>query len=267
LLISVVASCDTNSKWGCDAGDLACQCSTGFADCTADAGCETDITTDAQNCGGCGAVCASGSCVAGVCQSPSDPNACVAVPPFSDNFDSRANGALTAPFTAPPVGSPVFVQGGKVCGDTQSVALICTHLPSVRIQFDWQAASVEGFEVAAIVAQADGSVITAYDFGMSGGSIPQQLQATQVSPTFASLRPSVDIAATFQINTVYRFVATVSSASREVTVSVGDAAGNVFTSLTHTMPVGFAFDHVGFLTGRNADGQMTCIDNFIFSAV
>jgi len=45
-------------------------CNAGFRDCDSNAanGCETNIETDAHNCGGCGVQCATGhSCIAGVC--------------------------------------------------------------------------------------------------------------------------------------------------------------------------------------------------------
>jgi hypothetical protein len=56
----------------CDHGACAvAACDPGWAncDCSLADGCETDTRVDAQNCGGCGVVCAAGaSCVQGVCQ-------------------------------------------------------------------------------------------------------------------------------------------------------------------------------------------------------
>jgi hypothetical protein len=191
------------------------------------------------------------------------PNACEAVPPFTDNFFYEGPG-LRAPWEAPPVGTSAFVVDRQLCGTTQSVALFCTHLPSIYIQFDWWATTIDGFEVAAIVSQTDGSIITAYDLGMSGGSVPQMLQAVQVSPVFGvPLQDSEPIDATFQIRTFYRFSATISSADHTFSVSVGDTTGNVFTSMSGSLPEDFVFDHVGILTGRDPNGK-TCIDNFVF---
>ena len=48
-------------------------CAAGTADCdgTLSTGCETNVDTDPDNCGGCGAVCSSGSCTDGVCDTAS----------------------------------------------------------------------------------------------------------------------------------------------------------------------------------------------------
>jgi hypothetical protein len=68
----------------CDLGRCALgACAEGFADCNgiASDGCEADLTTDADNCGGCGTVCAfdhatascvSSACVLGLCQTGFD---------------------------------------------------------------------------------------------------------------------------------------------------------------------------------------------------
>jgi stigma-specific protein Stig1 len=54
----------------CQNGTCIWACTTGFADCDHNAlnGCETNITSDAKNCGGCGITCAQGqACVGGAC--------------------------------------------------------------------------------------------------------------------------------------------------------------------------------------------------------
>jgi hypothetical protein len=55
-----------------DCSGASCVCTGGFAHCVGgvDNGCETDLTTDAENCGACGVVCAEsthGTCVSGAC--------------------------------------------------------------------------------------------------------------------------------------------------------------------------------------------------------
>jgi Stigma-specific protein, Stig1/Fibrinogen beta and gamma chains, C-terminal globular domain len=80
-LRSTLAHCGTcgractlaNGTPRCDAGACVVQsCAAGFGDCDlAPAnGCETSLRTDARNCGACGAVCATGMCVAGACLAP-----------------------------------------------------------------------------------------------------------------------------------------------------------------------------------------------------
>lgn len=61
-LANATASC-TSGACGITA------CTTGFKDCDASAanGCETDITSNVNNCGVCGHVCGGGSCTGGVC--------------------------------------------------------------------------------------------------------------------------------------------------------------------------------------------------------
>lgn len=54
-------------------------CDTGFEDCntTASDGCETEIASDAMNCGACGNVCAGGlACVNGICDTLQDGESC-----------------------------------------------------------------------------------------------------------------------------------------------------------------------------------------------
>jgi len=46
---------------------VGCGCSPGFASCKTPSACETSISTDANNCGQCGHVCSSGSCILGSC--------------------------------------------------------------------------------------------------------------------------------------------------------------------------------------------------------
>ncbi|MFT5357498.1 MAG: hypothetical protein ACI9KE_004735 [Polyangiales bacterium] len=57
-----------NSTDYCAAGTCGAVCVDGFADCTAEPICETDVRSDPANCGGCGVVCAA-ACVDSVCVS------------------------------------------------------------------------------------------------------------------------------------------------------------------------------------------------------
>ncbi len=59
-----------NATTGCVMGACAIQsCNQGFGDCDANYanGCETNLLTDANNCGACGQACQNGACVNGVC--------------------------------------------------------------------------------------------------------------------------------------------------------------------------------------------------------
>ncbi len=55
----------------CNSGNCTYTCVTGYLDCNGNPvdGCEVNITTDADNCGGCGLVCPTGmNCLSGTCQ-------------------------------------------------------------------------------------------------------------------------------------------------------------------------------------------------------
>jgi hypothetical protein len=59
----------TNATAGCSAGACTFACNAGYADCNLVAadGCESTLATDANNCGVCGQVCASGQCANAKC--------------------------------------------------------------------------------------------------------------------------------------------------------------------------------------------------------
>lgn len=76
----------------CRFGQCALVCPTGFADCDGNAsnGCETSVTSDARNCGGCGVSCATpGVCTNGVCQRTA------ACPPNFDDCDGSPSSCET----------------------------------------------------------------------------------------------------------------------------------------------------------------------------
>lgn len=60
-------TCCAGAKCAKGAGGRACVCKPGRLDCDGDGRCETDSQTDPNNCGGCGRICASGSCIRGNC--------------------------------------------------------------------------------------------------------------------------------------------------------------------------------------------------------
>lgn len=74
-------SCSQNEVTAsCVGGACSGACAPGFADCDSDKltnGCETEIESNAQDCGGCGNVCSAAgvtpACAGGVCSGPCDP--------------------------------------------------------------------------------------------------------------------------------------------------------------------------------------------------
>jgi hypothetical protein len=95
---SCMNACPTpaNGVAGCAAS--ACtlaSCNTGFANCDGNAanGCEKSVLTDPMNCGGCGLVCGSGTCNAGVC-------ACVKKVLLIEDDSAAGSAALATALTA-----------------------------------------------------------------------------------------------------------------------------------------------------------------------
>ena len=130
------ANCDSNNTNGCEVDirtnndncgscgnncgvfsycdNKQCLCSAGYADCTTDRGCETDLRT-IPNCGGCGVVCslpnAISECSTGICKVQS----CIGIFENCDGID--ANGCETSVTTATRCGSCTNACGANsVCG-------------------------------------------------------------------------------------------------------------------------------------------------------
>ncbi len=61
---------NTDAATKCEAGKCVFACKQGFGHCgtSDDTGCETDLTTSAENCGACGHSCLGGKCTAGKCE-------------------------------------------------------------------------------------------------------------------------------------------------------------------------------------------------------
>jgi hypothetical protein len=93
----VVCSNNNLSSRTCGGGVCSGVCSAGFADCNGNKqtdGCELNITTDPNNCGGCGAVCSSNHVTATTCSGGNCSGACAVG--FADcDGNKRINGCET----------------------------------------------------------------------------------------------------------------------------------------------------------------------------
>jgi hypothetical protein len=88
-----VCAAPPNATAGCAAGTCKlAACLTGFSDCngTAADGCERNTSVDPNNCGGCGIVCGSGTCVASKCQCSKS------VLVLADDYTAGADAVVTA---------------------------------------------------------------------------------------------------------------------------------------------------------------------------
>jgi hypothetical protein len=67
-----VCPAENSTDRKCSGGKCVKPCRTGYIDCNKDMtdGCEVSFVNDANNCGGCGNVCGSGSCSFGQCSPP-----------------------------------------------------------------------------------------------------------------------------------------------------------------------------------------------------
>jgi hypothetical protein len=106
-------------------------CNVSFRDCNLNQldGCETNIFTDANNCGGCGLVCSPGtSCQMGSCTAP----ARIVVSPTSVVFSGIPIGGMSAPFTlqiSNTGGAPLQLLSEMTIGPNPSDFLILSAPP------------------------------------------------------------------------------------------------------------------------------------------
>lgn len=92
----------------CDSPECLALCTEESEDCDGDPlnGCEISLSTDPVNCGGCGVVCESGSCVAGQCagEPPQDASSC--------NSSTAVDLGATGEFVFVPTDACVMVSAG-----------------------------------------------------------------------------------------------------------------------------------------------------------
>ncbi len=137
-----------NGTPGCSGGSCFPNCSVGFADCDGNynTGCETNIYTDPNNCGGCGNVCGGGdTCMMGVCvgggfdmggmDGPMDmpppscgpPTGCTTYKdPISGNDFIVCSGKIPPRISATATGGPYYVNAICACLGYGAAMMITT---------------------------------------------------------------------------------------------------------------------------------------------
>ena len=152
--------------------------------------------------------------------------------------------------TAPPL-----VVNHAACGDEQSVAVYASTVSTTiaEVSFRFQAAADTGLEAYAVALAASGAIyIAGCDGGGSGGTCTPTIAAVGGAGVKGSPIP-------LAVDTPYVVRARFEPGSIDLTIA--DAAGSVLAQLS--LSTAETFGRFGFVVGRDADDQLTCLDDFV----
>ena len=164
------------------------------------------------------------------------------------------------------------IASNEVCSTTaQSLAMQPVTAAVSSIDFDWVPKGPEGYEAAAVLAQAnpDGTS-SVYLFGVDGGTVfpnrpmrISKLVMDGVTPYPVQVFTSTAILSReFVVGSLYHTRATFDAAGNVQLVITENGAA--FGSLTSNVPGGVAFNYAGFSVGRGY-GDITCMDNLVIA--
>lgn len=175
---------------------------------------------------------------------------------FGDRFN-RADGALGSNWSSTNLlgAPPATIVGQEVCGDDHTFGMFAGPFSAnnVRTSFTFHAAAAsDNFEVYATAHTAT----AIYLAGCDGANV-----ATACTPKVGKAGgvtvsgPAIPMTA----GTVYGMQAEF-SASGQITVTITNSVGTALGSAT--IATGASFADYGAIIGRQADSNLTCIDNF-----
>lgn len=182
---------------------------------------------------------------------------------FTDNFD-RAAGAL-GPEYEPNAGQgladDVVIVNNRGCGDNQSLGLLTQIIdsPDVSAELDFDPGNVEGQEVSFLITDNPvlgiGGVFIA---GCDGGGGVCNLRITEIDQ-----QPLVEMPLPDALPAgVLHHLSVSTDGSQNIQLSLTPAGGAAPTTISAKLPPGFATARLGFIVGRQADGNLSCVDNF-----
>ena len=178
---------------------------------------------------------------------------------FFDDFD-RADQPLTSGDWSSPGGiaATPSLNDGRACGDVQAASFYAHKLHSqhVRVSYSFNAADAEGLEAYIALPTRHRFYIVGCDGG--GAVCTPTIRSTGPDGSddgdAATRGPSLSLSA----NTSYRLAAELDDGL--ILLRISDANGTVLAELG--LSANETFDRYGLVVGREADGQLTCADDF-----
>lgn len=183
-----------------------------------------------------------------------DPN-CVIAPVFADHFD-RPDGPLGPDWTAAPGADPLAISAAQACGDDRNAALLAVPLPGARsrVSFVMQAGTASGFQAYALFLTDDG---VAWALGCDGGTPGACTPEIGIISGSRLLRRAQGSPIAMSIGARYRISAV--AADGQLTLFIASDDGAPLGEISYGgVP---AFVSTGLVAGREADAQLTCLDD------
>jgi hypothetical protein len=175
---------------------------------------------------------------------------------FFDDFN-RSSGPLGEGWggISLPIAEEALIVNGRACGDVQSVAFLAETIEatSLTASFSFESANEFGLEVAFLFSPDD-DLSTVYIAGCDGGGEVCTLKIGRLTQTFAETEVPA-----FGAGTRYDFELDLDDG--EVQIRIFDGPTEI-ASVDASIGGGLEIRRFGFITGRESDGALSCIDDF-----